>query len=197
MKIVGITGGIGSGKTTVAKMFQDFGVPLYIADDKAKLLMNTSEVIKKELIALFGEEAYLNNQLNRSFLASKIFEDANLLKEMNAIVHPRVGEDFIRWQAAQTSAYVLKEAAIIFENNLTSQYDYIITVVADLDKRIARVMQRDHTTEDKIMAIVNNQLTDDEKVKKSDFVITNHDLDQTKEQVRIIHQYLIKTIAKN
>lgn len=197
MKVVGLTGGIGSGKTTVAKMFQGLGVPVYVADDRAKILMNMSQPLKKELIALFGEKAYINNQLNRSFLASKIFEDANLLKQMNAIVHPNVGEDFLQWQADQNAAYVLKEAAIIFENNLASQYDYIITVVADLDQRIARVMHRDDTTRDKIMAIVNNQLSDTEKAKNSDFVITNHDLDQTKEQVHIIHQYLLKTIAKN
>lgn len=197
MKIIGITGGIGSGKTTVAKMFQDLGVPLYIADDRAKHLMNTSEVIKNELIELFGKEAYRDAQLNRPYLASKIFENADLLKQMNAIVHPRVGEDFKLWQAAHSAPYVLKEAAVIFENDLAGQYDFIITVIADLDKRIERVMQRDQTTEDKIMAIVKNQLSDDEKAKNSDFVITNHDLDQTKEQVHIIHQYLLKTFAKN
>ncbi|MCK0125550.1 dephospho-CoA kinase [Gelidibacter sp. F2691] len=197
MKIIGITGGIGSGKTTVAKIFQDLGVPLYIADDRAKHLMNTSEVIKNELIELFGKEAYRDAQLNRPYLASKIFENADLLKQMNAIVHPRVGEDFKLWQAAHNAPYVLKEAAVIFENDLAGQYDFIITVIADLDKRIERVMQRDQTTEDKIMAIVKNQLSDDEKAKNSDFVITNHDLNQTKEQVHIIHQYLLKTFAEN
>ncbi|WP_299392498.1 dephospho-CoA kinase [uncultured Gelidibacter sp.] len=197
MKIIGLTGGIGSGKTTVAKMFQDLGVPLYIADERAKQLMNTSEAIKNELIALFGEEAYVNNKLNRTFLASKIFEDADLLKQMNAIVHPKVGEDFTQWASEQDSPYVMKEAAIIFENDMASHYDFIITVVADLDKRIARVRERDNTTEDKIMAIVNNQLSDEVKVNNSDFVITNHDIDQTKDQVHIIHQYLNKTIAEN
>ncbi|TXE07675.1 dephospho-CoA kinase [Gelidibacter salicanalis] len=197
MKIIGITGGIGSGKTTVAKMFQDLGVPLYIADDRAKHLMNTSECIKKELTALFGKNAYNDAQLNRAYLASKIFENAELLKQMNAIVHPRVGEDFKHWQAAQSAPYVLKEAAVIFENDLAGQFDFIITVIADLDIRIERIIQRDQTTEDKIMAIVKNQLSDDEKAKNSDFVITNHDLDQTKEQVHIIHQYLLKTFAKN
>lgn len=197
MKIVGLTGGIGSGKTTVAKMFQDLGVPLYIADERAKIVMNTSKDLKKELIALFGQEAYKDNQINRPFLASKIFSNPDFLKKMNAIVHPKVGEDFTRWIEKQTAPYVLKEAAIIFENDLASHYDFIITVVADLDKRIARVMQRDSTTEDKVMAIVNNQLTDEEKAKQSDFVITNHDLDQTREQVLIIHHHLTKTFDKN
>ncbi|OBX26268.1 dephospho-CoA kinase [Gelidibacter algens] len=197
MKIVGLTGGIGSGKTTVAKMFQDLGVPLYIADERAKILMNTSKDIKKQLITLFGDEAYNDKQLNRPFLASKIFKNPDLLKQMNAIVHPKVGDDFTQWKGQQTAPYVLKEAAIIFENDLASHYDFIITVVADLDQRLARVMKRDSTTEDKIMAIVNNQLTDDEKAKQSDFVITNHDLDQTKDQVLIIHQHLLQTFAKN
>lgn len=196
MKTVGLTGGIGSGKTTVAKMFQELGVPLYIADDRAKILMNTSDVIKKELIGLFGKEAYKDNQLNRPFLASKIFENSDLLKQMNAIVHPKVGDDFEEWKKSQNTVYVLKEAAIIFENDLASQYDFIITVVADLDQRIARVMKRDDTTEEKILAIVKNQLSDDEKAKQSDFVITNHDLEQTKLQVLKIHQQLIKTANK-
>lgn len=196
MKIVGLTGGIGSGKTTVAKMFQELGVPLYIADDRAKVLMNTSKVIRRKLIHLFGEEAYKNNELNRPFLASKIFENADLLKQMNAIVHPKVGADFLRWKEKQTAVYVLKEAAIIFENNMASQYDLIITVVADLDRRIARVINRDNTTEAKVLAIVKNQLSDDEKAKQSDFVIINHDLEQTKAQVLKIHQQLLKTIDK-
>lgn len=196
MKIVGITGGIGSGKTTVAKMFQDLGVPLYIADDRAKVLMNTSDIIKSKLTQLFGEQAYKDNKLNRPSLASKIFENADLLKQMNAIVHPEVGADFEQWKNKQDAAYVLKEAAIIFENNLADQYDFIITVVADLDQRIARVMKRDDTTEAKVMAIVKNQLSDEQKVKQSDFVIKNHDLDETERQVLDIHQQLLKTVGK-
>lgn len=196
MKTVGLTGGIGSGKTTVARMFQDLGVPLYIADDRAKVLMNSSEEIRTKLTQLFGEEAYQNQQLNRAFIASKIFKDAHLLKQMNAIVHPAVGADFESWKEEQNAVYVLKEAAIIFENNLASQYDYIITVVADLDQRIARVIHRDNTTESKVMAIVHNQLSDDEKAKLSDFVIINHDLEQTKLQVLKIHQHLLNTIDK-
>lgn len=196
MKIVGLTGGIGSGKTTVAKMFQELGVPLYVADERAKVLMHTSNEIRTKLVHLFGVEAYQNQELNRPFIASKIFENADLLKQMNAIVHPAVGADFELWKAEQSTAYVLKEAAIIFENNLESQYDFIITVVADLDQRIARVMNRDNTTESKVMAIVNNQWSDDAKAKQSDFVIINHDLEQTKLQVLKIHQQLLQTADK-
>lgn len=197
MKIVGLTGGIGSGKTTVAKMFQNLGVPLYIADDRAKLLMNSSGPLKQKLVALFGAEAYQDGQLNRAFLASKIFQDETLLQKMNAIVHPEVGIDFEKWKQQQNAVYGIKEAAIIFENNLASQYDYIITVIADLDQRIARVIKRDDTTEAKIMTIVNNQLSDAEKVNQSDFVIINHDMDDTYRQVLHIHQQLSKLIEKN
>lgn len=197
MKTVGITGGIGSGKTTVAKMFQDLGVPLYIADDRAKQLMNTSKTIKQQLTALFGEEAYKDNEINRPFLASQIFNNPQLLQQMNAIVHPEVGADFEAWKQQQTVPYVLKEVAIIFENNLASQYDYIITVIADLDQRIARVIKRDQTTKEKVMAIVNNQMTDLEKANQSDFVIINHDLEETYQQVLRIHQQLSELIDKN
>ena len=197
MKVVGITGGIGSGKTTVAKMFQDLGIPLYIADERAKALMNSSDSIKKKLIGLFGKEAYVGDALNRPFLASKIFQNSNLLKQMNAIVHPEVRADFDLWQSQQEGPYVLKEAAIIFENQMELQYDFIITVVADLDKRIARVIKRDNTTENKVLAIVKNQFSDEEKAKASHFVITNHELHDTKVQVIKIHEELLRIINEN
>lgn len=194
---MGLTGGIGSGKTTVAKMFQELGVPLYIADDRAKVLMNESLLIKDKLVGLFGGEAYINGSLNRPFLAKSIFDDANLLKEMNAIVHPEVGKDFSNWKTQQDALYVLKEAAIIFENDLQSQYDIIITVIADLDQRIARVMARDNSNREKILAIVKNQWSDEQKIALSDFVITNDDLDQSMDQVLIIHQKIMDIIAEN
>lgn len=197
MKVVGLTGGIGSGKTTVAKMFEKLGVPLYIADDRAKYLMDSSKVIRRKLISLFGEEAYKDGTLNRPFLASKIFEDKMLLQQMNAIVHPKVGADFDRWKKKQITPYVIKEAAIIFENDLAKQYDFIITVIADLEQRIARVIHRDNSTKEKVMAIVNNQLTDLQKAEQSDFVITNHDLDETYQQVLKIHENLLKLTDKN
>ncbi|WP_458626223.1 dephospho-CoA kinase [Winogradskyella sp. PC D3.3] len=189
--VVGLTGGIGSGKSTILECFKSYGVPVYIADDEAKALMNRSKVIKRKLIQLFGEKAYIDNQLNRPYLASKIFNDKALLSKMNAIVHPKVARHFKHWLEKQKAKYVIKEVAIIFENNLQDQYDYIITVVADEDLRIQRVMQRDHTSMEKVKAIIKNQWPDADKISKSDFVIVNNNLQDAKEQVLKIHQTLL------
>lgn len=196
MVVVGLTGGIGSGKTTIAKCFKSLGIPVYIADVEAKALMNRSKVIKSKLIQLFGESAYENESLNRTYLATKIFNDKALLSKMNAIVHPKVASHFKRWLKKQKAPYVIKEAAIIFENNLESQYDYIITVVADEDLRINRVINRDGASKVKIKAIIDNQLSDEDKIKKSDFVIRNNDLELAKTQVMEINQQLLQKINK-
>lgn len=194
MTIVGLTGGIGSGKTTIAKSFEAYGIPVYIADDEAKALMNRSKVIKRKLIKLFGELAYKDGKLNRPYLASKIFNDKTLLESMNAIVHPKVASHFKRWLKKQNAPYVLKEAAIIFENNLEDQYDFIITVVADKDLRIKRVIKRDNATKQKVESIIENQLSDDEKIKKSDFVIINNNLSDAKQQAEDIHNSILKKL---
>jgi len=194
MLVVGLTGGIGSGKTTIGKCFESYGIPLYIADKEAKALMNRSKVIKRKLIQLFGELAYKKGSLNRPFLASKIFNDETLLAKMNAIVHPKVASHFKKWLKKQNSPYVIKEAAIIFENNLEYQYDYIITVVADEDSRIKRVMSRDNTSKQRVESIIKNQLTDEEKIKKSDFVIFNNNLKDAKQQASDIHKKILQRI---
>lgn len=196
MMIVGLTGGIGSGKTTIAKWFQSQGIPVYIADKEAKALMNRSKVIKRKLVALFGEDAYKEGKLNREYLASKIFNDKTLLAKMNAIVHPKVASHFNRWLKKQDSPYVIKEAAIIFENNLEYQYNYIITVVADKKLRIERVMKRDNASKEKVESIISNQLSDDEKIKKSHFVIKNNKLEEAKAQALSIHQTLLEKSKK-
>ncbi len=196
MIIVGLTGGIGSGKTTILKYFEAFGIPVYIADTEAKALMNRSKVIKRKLIDLFGKSAYEDGKLNRPYLASKIFNDQMLLSKMNSIVHPKVASHFKRWLKKQEAPYIIKEVAIIFENNLESNYNYIITVVADEDLRIERVMKRDDASKDKILSIISNQLPDAEKIKKSDFVITNNDLSSAMTQVNEIHQQILQLINK-
>ncbi len=194
MMIVGLTGGIGSGKTTVANLFKQFDIPIYIADIEAKQLMNTSHRIRTKIVALFGDDAYKEDGLNRAFIAEKIFNDKHALEQMNAIVHPEVEAHFKAWYAAQKSPYVIKEAAIIFEHNKDNHYDKIITVIADVDQRIERVMKRDQSSAEKIKSIINNQLSDIDKVKRSDFVILNNDLETLQSQVEQIHQSLLKLV---
>ncbi|RLJ64279.1 dephospho-CoA kinase [Lacinutrix venerupis] len=196
MITVGLTGGIGSGKTTVAKAFEALDIPIYIADDEAKKLMNNSKVIRRKLIKLFGEEAYLNGTLNKPYLAKAIFNNKELLKKMNAIVHPKVGKHFVKWKNKQTAPYVIKEAAILFENGSYKNYDYIITVTAPEETRIKRVLKRDNSNVKKVKAIIANQWPDIEKIKLSDFVIENIDIKKTKEEVLKTHQQLLK-LAKN
>ncbi len=190
--IVGLTGGIGSGKTTVAKEFEKLGVPIYIADEEAKKLMNRSPVIRRELTHLFGKDAYVDGELNRPFIANIIFNDKSFLEKMNAIVHPRVGKHFNKWIFKQNAPYVIKEVAILFENGGDQACDYIITVVAPKAVRIKRLLERDNTSKEKIEAIMKNQWSDEEKAKRSHFVINNVNLDDTKAQVLQIHQEILK-----
>lgn len=196
MIIVGLTGGIGSGKTTISRYFESFGIPIYNADTEAKALMKRSKIIKRKLIELFGKEAYKEGELNRSFLSSKIFSNQELLSRMNAIVHPKVASHFKKWLKKQDSPYIIKEAAIIFENKLETQYDYIITVIADENLRIERVIKRDGSSKEKVKSIIKNQLPDSEKLKKTDFVIQNNDLDIAKKQADEIHQKILQKISK-
>lgn len=191
MKIVGLTGGIGSGKTTVAKVFNELGIAVYIADDEAKALMNRSKVIKRKLINLFGEQAYTDNELNRPFIADKIFHDKSLLEKMNGIVHPKVGQHFNRWVKNQKGPYVLKESAILFETNGHKNCDFTILVTAPMDLRIKRVIERDNTTTKKVKAIMDNQLSDAKKMTKADFIIENVDLDKMRQQVMDTHEKIL------
>jgi dephospho-CoA kinase len=193
MKIVGLTGGIGSGKTTVANFFRELNVPVYIADEEAKKLMNNSKVLIRKIKKLFGEKAYKNNELNRPFIASKIFNNKTLLEEMNSIVHPKVGKHFQKWVAKQDYAYVIKEAAILLENGGYKDYDFIISVITDKEIRIKRLLKRDRdSTKEKIKAVMNNQWEDEERIKLSDFVIYNNELKNTKKQVLSIHKKILK-----
>ena len=191
MILVGLTGGIGSGKTTVAKEFASLGVPIYIADEEAKRLMKTSKIIRRKLTELFGNEAYLNDELNRPFLADIIFKDKSYLQKMNAIVHPKVAKHFKKWVEKQDAPYIIKEVAILFENNSYEQCDFIITVTAPMKLRIERLLERDNTSIEKIQNIMENQWSDTEKIKLSHFVIENILLEKTKVQVLKIHHQLI------
>jgi len=177
MKLIGLTGGIGSGKTTVAGLFRTLGIPVFESDARAKWLMNEDEIVREQIIRLFGTDAYTNNQeLNRSWVASKVFTDQALLKQLNAIVHPAVYEDLKRWAAEepQSSApYLLQESAILFEEDLLSRLQAIILVVASEETRISRVLKRDGSTADQIRNRMKFQWADEKKIPLSDFIIFN------------------------
>ena len=192
IKILGLTGGIGSGKTTVAKMFEALGVPVYNADQSAKMLMQSSQDLKDKIKQLLGEDAYTENRLNKAFISEKIFNNKALLSQINALVHPEVARDFNSWLTLQTSVYVIKEVAILFETAAEDQFDYILTVTAPEAIRIQRIIERDQIALTKIKAVISNQLQDSEKTVKSDFVILNTDLNDTKNQVYDIHNKIHK-----
>jgi dephospho-CoA kinase len=194
IKILGLTGGIGSGKTTVAKMFEALGVPVYNADQSAKMLMQSSQDLKDKIKQLLGEDAYTENRLNKAFISEKIFNNKVLLSQINALVHPEVARDFNSWLTLQTSVYVIKEVAILFETAAEDQFDYILTVTAPEAIRIQRIIERDQIALTKIKAVISNQLQDSEKTVKSDFVILNTDLNDTKNQVYDIHNKIHKEI---
>ena len=193
-KIVGLTGGIGSGKTTVAKVFKSFGVPVYNADEEAKALMQSSDMIKQELIYLLGENCYKDGQLHRSFIASKVFSDSELLEKINAIVHPQVAIHFEQWFSEQHTPYIIREVAILFETNSQHLFDFIITVTAPVVTRIRRVMERDQKTREEVLAIIENQLPDSEKINQSNFVIKNNIFSEIKSKSFLINNKILKNI---
>ncbi|WP_053977591.1 dephospho-CoA kinase [Mangrovimonas xylaniphaga] len=191
MKVIGVTGGIGSGKSTVANMFRSLGIPVYTADMEAKRIMATSPELQRKLKVLFGEQAYVNGELNRPFIADAIFNNKALLEAMNAIVHPEVAKHFKEWLAEQSSPYVIKEAAIIFEQHMEKEYDAVILVIAGTNQRIERLLKREDTSREKIQAIMDNQFSDDEKLKLADYIIVNDKLEATHNQVIKLHETLL------
>ena len=194
-KIIGLTGGIGSGKSTVAFMFEKLGVPIYISDIEAKVLMENSKEIQNSLIQLLGRKTYLDGRLNRAFIASKVFNDSNLLSKLNAIVHPAVKSHFESWFSKQKSLYVIKEIAILFEMNSQNNFDYIISVVAPIKDRVHRVVQRDGKSESDVYSIIHNQLPDADKIKLSDFIIHNNLIATTESEVLILHKTILNKIT--
>ncbi len=192
MKIIGLTGGIGSGKSTIAKMFEALNIPVYYADIEAKKLMNSSQVIKTKLISTFGKEAFVNNKLNKPFIANIVFNDKGKLKLLNGIVHPEVEKHFNNWIKKQKHIYVIQENAIIFENNNENNFDEIITVTAPKSDKINRVILRDNVSKEKVIERMQNQLSDQYKVERSKYVIHNMDLSKSKKEVLLIHQTLLK-----
>lgn len=189
MKVVGITGGIGSGKTTACKIFEQLGVPVYYADNRAKELMVNDEMLKNRIIAAFGDEAYFNGRLNRAYLAAQVFNSKEKLSVLNGIVHPAVADDFDQWlEQHKHCDYVLKEAAILFESGAYQDVDISVLVIAPEQLRIERVMERDGATEEDVLRRMKNQWTQERKAKLADHIINNDGSELLIPQVLELHR---------
>ena len=182
-KIIGLTGGIGSGKTTLAMYIESLEIPVFIADDEAKKLMQSAEVLGK-IKAVFGEAIFEKGQLNRQQLATIVFSNPEKLSQLNGIIHPAVKKQFTIWlDQHQSAPFVVYEAAILFESGSYQNCDYIITITAPLEDRIARVMQRDNSSREQVLNRINAQWTDEQRAAKSNFVIENSDPQISKSQL--------------
>jgi dephospho-CoA kinase len=189
--IIGLTGGIGSGKSTVAKIFAQFGIPVLDADATAKAIMNEDSSVKTKLIELFGTEAYKESQLNRPYIAQLVFDDAFKLQQLNAIIHPITIQYAKAWALKQSAPYVIKEAALFFESGSAEGVDKIIGVTAPKHIRIQRVMQRDQISREEVIKRMGHQLEDSLKMKLSDWVIQNDDMHLLIPQVLAIHNEIL------
>jgi dephospho-CoA kinase len=196
--LVGITGGIGSGKSTVCKLFSLLGIPVYTADDRAKWLMAQDPELRNQISTTFGAAAYSSTgELNRSFLAETVFPSPEKIAALNALVHPAVRKDFEQWIAAQTAPYLIKEAALLFETGAAKELDYVINVSSPLRIRMARVLLRDpFRSEDQVNQIINQQLPDEEKNELADFCIKNTDNKLLIPQVLEVHAKLSDATRK-
>lgn len=189
--IVGLTGGIGTGKSTVGKLFEVLGVPVYNSDDRAKAMYFLPEV-KEKVIALLGIETYSpDGSLNRAYVSQKIFSDSSLLAKINGIIHPAVEKDFQTFMNEHKSQkYIIKETALLYETGLYKKVDKIILVMAPLEERLKRVMERDKSNREDVLKRISHQMPDEEKQPISDFVIDNNETEGVIPQVLSIHQKL-------
>ena len=192
MKIVGLTGGIGSGKSTVLEMFKDLGATIYIADVEAKNLMSKNLELVHQIKGVFGEQAYSNGVLNRKFISSIVFKDKKRLQTLNSLVHPKVREHFQNFIKNTKASIVIYEAAILFESNNYKMCDFIITVIANFNNKIERVIKRDAISKQQIIDRIQNQSSDSFKIEKSHFVIKNDSIHETKKQVETVFSILTK-----
>ena len=187
---IGLTGGVGSGKTTVSKIFASLGVPIFYADDIAKKIMSEDTILKQEIINLFGENAYTET-LNRKHIADIVFKDAFKLEQLNALVHPLTIAAANKWMQQQNKPYVIKEAALMFEAGASTNLDYVIGVYAPQLLRINRVMKRDKLTKAQVLERINNQIDETIKMKLCDFVIINDEQQAVLPQVINLHKKFI------
>jgi dephospho-CoA kinase len=192
--IIGLTGGIGSGKSTVAKVFANLGVPVFDADAAAKNLMNTNTDIKEKLIEAFGQEVYDSSQLNKAYLSKIVFADTFKLELLNSIVHPITIQAALDWAATQTAPYVIKEAALFFESGSTTGVQKIIGVSAPMALRIHRVMKRDGCTKEEVEKRIAHQIDESLKMKLCDWIIVNDDQQLVLPQVVVLHEQIIASL---
>lgn len=190
MKRIGLTGNIGSGKTTVASCFEILGIAVFNADKQAKLLMNKDVNLKQSLIAEFGKEVFLNNELNRKYLSKLAFNDDLVLKRLNALVHPVVQEAFEKWSIQQSGAYVIKEAAILFESNTYQSLDAIICISCPEEIRLKRILKRDDLSEKDVRQRMSHQWAEEKKISLSDYTITNDNSFLVMPQILHVHNAL-------
>jgi dephospho-CoA kinase len=186
-KVIGLTGGIGSGKTHVARLFAQKGVPIYISDIEAKNIMNSMPVVS-EIKKMFGEDIYEAEELNRKKLAQIVFNDSQQLQKLNDLVHPLVKQHFLDWKSKQTTAYVLKESAILFESDSYKDCDIVITVEAPVEVRINRVIKRDKISQEEVESRMSKQWSESQRTSKSNYIIQNIDFDETPKIVDKIWQ---------
>lgn len=188
---VGITGGIGSGKSTVSKVFETLGIPVYYADAEAKKILQEDPEIKEQLIVLFGPATFTNGRLNRNLIAEKVFSDASLLTRLNELVHPKTIENAHKWMNRQGTPYAVKEAALIFESGSQAQLDFVIGIYAPTALRIRRTMQRDTITREAVLARMNRQIDENIKMKLCHAIILNDEQHLVIPQVIALHEKLL------
>ena len=196
---IGITGGIGSGKSTVSHIFSILDIPIYDADSRAKYVMAHNEDLKKAIQLHFGQEAYYpNGDLNRAFLAQQVFNDSEKVKTINSLVHPEVAKDYLEWLSEQKSPYIIREAALMIESGSHKLLDKLITVFAPEKLRMERVKKRDpQRNEAEIRAIIAKQISEEEKLQLADFVIYNDEEHPLIPQVLALHHHFIEAFEKN
>ena len=189
---VGITGGIGSGKSTVCRIFEQYGIPVYYADQRAKALMSEDAEVREKIHSLFGNEAYLEDgSLNRKYIGNLAFSNPSLLQQLNAVVHPAVARDFLQWAKEQDSPYVLKEAALLFEAGTFRDLDYVVTVYAPKELRIRRTMERDGVNREAVLSRIRKQWTEKQRQEAADFVVRNDESHSLIRQVQELHEKFI------
>ncbi len=191
---LGVTGGIGSGKTSVCRVFNVLGIPVFSADTQAREIMNNDKSLTQRINSIAGMDLYSNGTLDRMKLADLIFNDYAILAKINSLVHPLVFELFKKWEMQQDSPYVIMEAAILFESGASKLVDKIVTVVAPIEERVDRVVRRNNLTRNQVLERIRNQIDDEARIKQSDYVIRNSENDMIIPAILEIHKDILNNL---